>query len=499
MMGDQIILQFDEDCSGPTQMTNANLSHRYLWQPDAVDQLMADEQLLPSTSGGGAGGGGYEVSQPGNVVFPLADQLGTIHDLAVATFNNSTGLMDTTVVNHIVYDAFGNVVSSTNPSSLPTVTCLFGFTGRPTDPATGLQNNGNRWYSPQAMRWMSQDPLGYDGGDTNLYRYCGNSVTNTVDPTGLRPWGWPEEQVMIMWCAGNPELIRKVQLLFDVLDKTSVPWGTNGCHRWADEFERLYRQLAPGDRLGYQRLYPICDVWYMPFWGEHSVIKLNINGLNVYLDNWFQGGMSHISFKEKSDLIYPNDPRYDPIMNARDAAPFRPPPRARRQPIFWTDRGRPVSARERLFTPTAVPGTSRRFPLARWCGPTTMSRESWALMPVSHIEAHDFAGAMVTITVGNDTIAATLRIPSGLYPASVSNRGRSPGVATARTGRRAKTADGYRRESCGCGYTLVWRGGRLIAVGSRDTCERNMRVYNLRVDRNNNYTVGKAGLLVNNM
>ena len=34
---------------------------------------------------------------------------------------------------------------------------------------------------------MSQDPLGYEGGDTNLYRYCGNSVTNTVDPSGLDP------------------------------------------------------------------------------------------------------------------------------------------------------------------------------------------------------------------------------------------------------------------------------------------------------------------------
>ena len=57
------------------------------------------------------------------------------------------------------------------------------------DPAgTGLQNNDNRWYSPQAMRWMSQDPLGYDGGDTNLYRYCGNSVTNTMDPTGTDRW-----------------------------------------------------------------------------------------------------------------------------------------------------------------------------------------------------------------------------------------------------------------------------------------------------------------------
>ena len=139
-------MQFDEDFTTSVSstyatnhpMSNANLSHRYLWQPDAVDQLMADEQV--TTPGA-----------RGNVVYPLTDQLGTIHDLAVATFNNSTGLMDTTVVNHIVYNAFGNVVSSTNPSSLPTATCLFGYTGRPTDPAgTGLQNNDNRWYSPQA-------------------------------------------------------------------------------------------------------------------------------------------------------------------------------------------------------------------------------------------------------------------------------------------------------------------------------------------------------------
>ena len=79
------------------------------------------------------------------------------------------------MVNHIVYDAFGNVQSSVNPQTgLSTVTCLFGYTGRPLDPAgTGLQNNLNRWYSPQAMRWISQDPLGYDGGDANLYQYLG--------------------------------------------------------------------------------------------------------------------------------------------------------------------------------------------------------------------------------------------------------------------------------------------------------------------------------------
>ena len=41
--GDEIILQFDEDGSGA--VTGADLSHRYLWQPGAVDQLMADEQV----------------------------------------------------------------------------------------------------------------------------------------------------------------------------------------------------------------------------------------------------------------------------------------------------------------------------------------------------------------------------------------------------------------------------------------------------------------------
>ena len=146
--GNEILMQFDEDFATPLTsaqaasepMTNENLSHRYLWQPDAVDQLMADEQV--TTPGA-----------PGSVVFPLTDQEGTIHDLAVATLNSSTGLMNTTVVNHIVYDAFGNVESSVNPQTglSPTVTSLFGYTGRPLDPAgTGLQNNDNRWYSPSA-------------------------------------------------------------------------------------------------------------------------------------------------------------------------------------------------------------------------------------------------------------------------------------------------------------------------------------------------------------
>ena len=40
-------------------------------------------------------------------------------------------------------------------------------------------------YDPTAGRFLEEDPIGLAGGDANFYRYCGNSPTNHVDPTGL--------------------------------------------------------------------------------------------------------------------------------------------------------------------------------------------------------------------------------------------------------------------------------------------------------------------------
>jgi uncharacterized protein RhaS with RHS repeats len=41
-------------------------------------------------------------------------------------------------------------------------------------------------YDPTIGRWISQDPLGFEAGDANLYRYVGNSPTNATDPSGLQ-------------------------------------------------------------------------------------------------------------------------------------------------------------------------------------------------------------------------------------------------------------------------------------------------------------------------
>ncbi len=64
--------------------------------------------------------------------------MNTVRD--IAKYDPETGA--TTVVNHLVYDAFGRVTSESNPA----VDSLFLFTARPFDADTALQNNLNRWY-----------------------------------------------------------------------------------------------------------------------------------------------------------------------------------------------------------------------------------------------------------------------------------------------------------------------------------------------------------------
>ncbi|WP_218080300.1 RHS repeat-associated core domain-containing protein [Anthocerotibacter panamensis] len=44
----------------------------------------------------------------------------------------------------------------------------------------------DHYYSPELQRFIAEDPLGFGGGDTNLYRYVGNTPHLAVDPSGLQ-------------------------------------------------------------------------------------------------------------------------------------------------------------------------------------------------------------------------------------------------------------------------------------------------------------------------
>lgn len=101
---------------------------------------------------------------------PLIDGLGSTLALA-----DDTGTLQT----QYTYDPFGNTTStgttSTNSSK---------YTGREED-GIGLYYYRARYYSPGLQRFISEDPIGFGGGDVNSYAYVGNDPINSVDPSGL--------------------------------------------------------------------------------------------------------------------------------------------------------------------------------------------------------------------------------------------------------------------------------------------------------------------------
>ncbi len=101
----------------------------------------------------------------------LKDQVGTVRDLVADDGN---------VITHYIYDSFGRLLQQSNPA----VSNEILFISRELSFATGLYYLRARYYDPGNGRFLSQDPLGFAGGDDNLYRYVFNSPIQLLDPTG---------------------------------------------------------------------------------------------------------------------------------------------------------------------------------------------------------------------------------------------------------------------------------------------------------------------------
>jgi hypothetical protein len=54
------------------------------------------------------------------------------------------------------------------------------------------------YYDPSTGRFTVEDQVGFGGGDSNLYRYVGNSPTNAIDPFGLDPILLPTSETQLL-------------------------------------------------------------------------------------------------------------------------------------------------------------------------------------------------------------------------------------------------------------------------------------------------------------
>ena len=106
------------------------------------------------------------------IVWHLTDHLGSVRDITDAAGR---------VIDRIDYTSFGTILSETNPSAGD----RYRFTGREWDPEIGLYYLRARYYDGYQGRFVSQDPLLFGAGDSNLYRYVANGPLNAIDPTGL--------------------------------------------------------------------------------------------------------------------------------------------------------------------------------------------------------------------------------------------------------------------------------------------------------------------------
>ena len=101
----------------------------------------------------------------------ITDHLGSVR----LVVNAETGA----VVQRMDYDAFGRVLNDTNDGFQP-----FGFAGGLYDHDTGLVRFGVRDYDAHAGRWTAKDPVLFEGGSANLYRYAESSPVNYIDVDG---------------------------------------------------------------------------------------------------------------------------------------------------------------------------------------------------------------------------------------------------------------------------------------------------------------------------
>ena len=120
-----------------------------------------------------------------------------LHTDALGSIRHITG-EDGSVAGSWRYSPFGQIEATNGDGS------LFGYTGEPQDPASGLTYLRARYYHPALGRFLTPDAIVPDvlnGQAWNAYAYVYNDPINLVDPSGYAPWDGPVDRIREI--AGN--------------------------------------------------------------------------------------------------------------------------------------------------------------------------------------------------------------------------------------------------------------------------------------------------------
>jgi RHS repeat-associated protein len=168
----------------------------------------------------------------------LTDHLGSTNGLADSSGNLTASTS---------YDSFGNATNQSFPTR-------YQFTGREFDATTGLHHYRARQYDANLGRFISEDPIGFAGGDINLFGYVKNKPLKYRDPSGLddadrewedrlkppipipNPWYWSHNEA-----ADNPEpeLSASVPLSNEELERVRACYQKN-------KFSALFSDIPYG-------------------------------------------------------------------------------------------------------------------------------------------------------------------------------------------------------------------------------------------------------------
>jgi RHS repeat-associated protein len=144
---------------------------RFIW--DDADNVVsiAQGQTVTSILDGRGVDDVIAAVQGGVPQLPLLDQVSS-----EGAFTDGTGH----VVGREFYEPYGASTSSGAVGQ-------FLYAGRPSFNGNLFYNRA-RFYDSTSGRFLSEDPMGLDGGSKNLYRYGDNSPISSSDPYGLDVW-----------------------------------------------------------------------------------------------------------------------------------------------------------------------------------------------------------------------------------------------------------------------------------------------------------------------